>query len=227
MPAIRCSAATSSWALYAYGTRKKKNFEKDELALMQAVADQVAVAMERQQFEKDLFDSRERERARAEEAQALLDSVPIPIFMSRDPDGGSITGNPAAYKLLQMPAGTNLSKSGQNPEPPQFKAVQEGRELSVAELPMHRALAGQWISAMEFELVLADGGRPPPCYRQCRALARRPGAAPGHGGGSDGPDRLERAQEALRRAHDELEERVRERTEILRIARVAAPGGSQ
>ncbi len=70
----------------SFGTRKKKDFNEDELALMQAVADQVAVAMERQQFEKALFDSRERERDRAEELQAILDAVPTPIFMSRDPE---------------------------------------------------------------------------------------------------------------------------------------------
>ena len=200
----------------SYGTRKKKHFHEDELTLMQAVADQVAVAMERQQFEKDLFDSRERERARAEESQALLDSVPIPIFMSRDPSGDSITGNPAAYKLLQMPLGTNLSKSGQNPEPPQFKAVQEGRELSVAELPMQRALTGEWVRAMEFDLVLPDGSSRH-VITNAVPLLDDLGQPRGAVGALMDLTELKQAQEALRRAHDELEERVRERTDILRI----------
>ena len=200
----------------SYGTRKKKNFDKDELALMQAVADQVAVAMERQQFEKDLFDSREQERDRAEEAQAILDAVPIPIFMSRDPGGGNITGNPAAHKLLQMPPGVNLSKTGQDPEPPQFKAVQEGRELSVAELPMHRALTGQWIRAMEFDLVLPDGNSRH-VITNAVPLLDDLGQPRGAVGALMDLTELKQAQEAQRRAHDELEERVRERTDILRI----------
>ncbi len=110
----------------SYGTRKKKHFDEDELALMQAVADQVAVAMERQKFEKAMFDGRERERARAEELQAILDAVPTPIFVSRDPSGRTITGNPAAYKLLQMPPGANLSKAAPAGEAPQYK-VDAGR----------------------------------------------------------------------------------------------------
>ena len=111
----------------SFGTRKKKNFDEDELALMQAVADQVAVAMERQEFEKALFEGRERERARAEELQAILDAVPTAIFMSRDPSGRQHHGQ---SRGLQAAAGADRRQSFQElrrqTEPPQFKAVQEG-----------------------------------------------------------------------------------------------------
>ena len=78
----------------SFGTRKKRHFNDEELALMQAVADQVAVAMERRQFEKDLLDLQEKARAKAEELQAVLDAVPIPIFMSRAPQRPHRSGKP-------------------------------------------------------------------------------------------------------------------------------------
>ena len=81
---------------------------------------------------------------------------------------------------------------------------------------MQRALTGQWVRAMEYDLVLPDGSR-----RQVIAnavpLLDDLGQPRGAVGSLMDLTELKQAQEALRRAHDELEERVRERTEILRI----------
>ena len=141
----------------SFGTRRRSRFTKDELALMQAVADQVAVAMERKLFVEALWNSRERERLRAMEMEAILEAVPVPIFLSRDSSGLSITGNPTAYKLLQLPPGCNLSLAAPAGERPQYKAMQEGRELRLEELPMQRALAGQRVHDLEYDLILPDG----------------------------------------------------------------------
>ncbi len=69
---------------------------------------------------------------------------------------------------------------------------------------------------MEYDLVLPDGSR-----RQVIAnavpLLDDQGQPRGAVGAMMDLTELKQAQEALRRAHDELEERVRERTEILRI----------
>ena len=65
----------------SFGTRRRNRFSEDELALMQAVADQVAVAMERKLFVEALWKSRERERVRVMELETILDAVPTPIFL--------------------------------------------------------------------------------------------------------------------------------------------------
>ena len=200
----------------SFGTRRRSRFTKDELALMQAVADQVAVAMERKLFVEALWNSRERERLRVMEMEAILEAVPVPIFLSRDSSGRSITGNPTAYKLLQLPPGCNLSLAAPAGERPQYKARQDGRELRRQELPMQRALAGQRVHDLEYDLILPDGR-----IRHISAnavplldLAGRPQGAVGVF-----MDLTERKQahEALRRAHDELEEQVRERTKELQF----------
>ena len=200
----------------SFGTRRRSRFTKDELALMQAVADQVAVAVERKLFVQALWNSRERERLRVMEMEAILEAVPVPIFLSRDSSGRSITGNPTAYKLLQLPPGCNLSMAAPAGERPQYKARQDGRELRRQELPMQRALAGQRVHDLEYDLILPDGR-----IRHISAnavplldLAGRPQGAVGVF-----MDLTERKQahEALRRAHDELEDRVRKRTKDLQF----------
>ncbi|MCG6537845.1 MAG: GAF domain-containing protein, partial [Syntrophales bacterium LBB04] len=200
----------------SFGTRKKPHFNAEELALMQAVADQVAVAMERRQFEQDLLGLQEQERAKAEELQAILDAVPIPIFMSRDPSGRTITGNPAAYKVMQLPRGANLSKAGPPDEVPPYKPVQEGRELRLEELPMQRALKGQWVRSLEYDLILPDGSRRH-FLANAVPLLDDAGQPRGAVGAMVDLTELKQTQDRLRQAHDELEERVQERTEILRF----------
>jgi PAS domain S-box-containing protein len=197
----------------AFGTRKRKHFKEDELALLQAVADQVAVALERQEFETAMFEGRERERNRAEELQAILDAVPIPIFVSRDSSGQCITGNLAAYTLLQMPAGSNVSRAA--PEGT-YKAMQDGRELDLAELPMQRALRGEWVRDLEYDLVRADGSSRH-VLANAVPLLDDSGQPRGAVGGILDLTELKEAQEALRQAHADLEVRVQERTEVLRI----------
>ena len=200
----------------SFGTRRRSRFTKDELALMQAVADQVAVAMERKLFVQALWNSRERERLRVMEMEAILEAVPVPIFLSRDSSGRSITGNPTAYKFLQLTPGCNLSLAAPGGERPHYKARQDGRELPQQELPMQRALTGQKVHDLEYDLILPDGR-----IRHISAnavplldLAGRPQGAVGVF-----MDLTERKQahEALRRAHDELEDQVRKRTKDLQF----------
>ena len=175
---------------------------------MQAVADQVAVAMERKLFVEALWKSRERERVRVMELETILDAVPTPIFLSRDTGGHVITGNPAACNLLHLSPGDNFSKATPEKQRPNYKTMKDGRELELEELPMQRALAGQRVHDLELDLVLVDGS-----IRQVSASAVPLLDEAGRPRGAVAAlvDLTERkqAQEALRRAHDELEERVR------------------
>ncbi len=199
----------------SFGTRRRSRFTADDLALMKAVADQVAVAMDRKLAEGTLQASEARERARAAELQAVLEAVPVPIFLGGDALGRVITGNPAASELLHMPIGANYSKAIQEDEPPPYRAIKDGRELRLEELPVQRAVAGQMVRDFEYDLVLADGTVR---HVSANAVPLWDEAGRPRGAVAAYLDLTEwnQAQEALKRGRGELEERVRERTAELR-----------
>jgi PAS domain S-box-containing protein len=75
----------------SFGTRTRETFSDDDLAMMQAVADQVAIAMMRMEDEKALRDSEGRYRN-------LMELSPSAIFVNRN--GLIEMLNPAALKLF-------------------------------------------------------------------------------------------------------------------------------
>jgi len=108
--------------------------------------------------ELDLHESERRERERAAELATLLESVPTPVFIVHDPDSLHITGNRAADDLLRHPRGSEVSLSAP-PEvrPGHFRAIKDGRELRLDELPAQRAARGEDVQNFEFSLVFDDG----------------------------------------------------------------------
>lgn len=169
----------------------------------------------RKQAEEALRMSEARERERAAELQGVLDAAPSPIFIAYTPDVQHMIGNPAAYDLLRLPVGSNVSKDAPEEERPDYKAVKSGRELLSQELPLQRAIAGEVVQNFEFELVLTDG-----TVRQVSAnsvpLFNELGAPRGGVTVLTDLTAYKKSQEALRRAHGELEQRVKDRTAELR-----------
>jgi len=165
----------------------------------------------RQQAEKAVKQSEARERDRASELQGVLDAVPTPIVMALGPDARYITGNLAAYDLLHLLPGSNFSKTAPEDERPGYKAMKNGWELPVQELPMQRAIAGQTVRDFEYDLILEDGA-----IRHISAnavpLLDEAGRPRGAVAAFIDLTARKRGHEALRRARDELEERVKERT---------------
>ena len=108
--------------------------------------------------EMDLRESERRERERAAELTTLLESVPTPVFIVHDPNSFHITGNRAADDLLRHPRGSEVSLSAP-PEvrPRHFRAIKDGRELRLDELPAQRAARGEDVQNFEFSLVFDDG----------------------------------------------------------------------
>ena len=116
------------------------------------------MAKEVQAREMDLRESEKRERERAAELATLLESVPTPVFIVHDPHSLHITGNRAADDLLRIPRGSEVSLSAP-PEvrPGHFRAIKDGRELRLDELPAQRAARGEDVENFEFSLVFDDG----------------------------------------------------------------------
>ncbi|HEY4310795.1 MAG TPA: CHASE3 domain-containing protein [Pirellulales bacterium] len=98
-------------------------------------------------------------RERAEEIEALMDILPTPVWIAHDAQCHRITGNRAAYNLVQLPAGTNLSLSVPiGKKPADFSAFGQGRELAASELPLQRATASSApVPDHEIDLRRADG----------------------------------------------------------------------
>jgi PAS domain S-box-containing protein len=113
---------------------------------------------ERKQAEEALRRSELRERERAEELETVLDSAPLPVIIVHDPEGSHMTGNRAADNLLRIPSSAEISLSApEETKPLHFKAIKDGRELSIDELPAQRAARGIQVQDFEFNLVFNDG----------------------------------------------------------------------
>lgn len=108
--------------------------------------------------EEALRQSECRERERATELAALLDAVPTPVFVAYDTECLHLSGNRAADELLRNPRGAEASLSAPGDvKPRHFKAVKNGRELRLNELPAQRAARGEHVRDFEFSLVFDDG----------------------------------------------------------------------
>ena len=112
----------------------------------------------RRQAEGALGESEARERERAEELAAVLDAVPTPVIIVHDRESTHMTGNRAADELLKQSRGSEISLSAPTEvKPHHFKAMKDGHELRLDELPAQRAARGEHIRDFEFNLVFDNG----------------------------------------------------------------------
>jgi len=118
---------------------------------------------EHKRAEEALRISERHERERAEELATMLEAVPTPVIIVHNSEGTHMTGNRAADELFRQPRGTEISLSA----PPEarsghFRAIKDGRELRIDELPARRAARGENVQDFEYSLVFDDGTGPPP-----------------------------------------------------------------
>ena len=110
------------------------------------------------QTEDDLKQARAEAKAQADNMTAIFDAVPAAAFFSHDRKCERITSNRAAYELLRMPYGSNISKSAVPEERPAFRVFEDGCELAADELPLQRAaMTGEPVRNTELEIRFEDG----------------------------------------------------------------------
>jgi PAS domain S-box-containing protein len=115
---------------------------------------------ERKRFEDSLRESEAREKERANELDAIMESVPAVILIAQDIDGRLITGNRSACALLRIPMEGNFSKRpADGGGPNHYTILHDGVETPPRELPLQRALCGEYIHDYEQELLFDDGTR--------------------------------------------------------------------
>ncbi|HEY3361689.1 MAG TPA: PAS domain S-box protein [Methanosarcina sp.] len=173
------------------------------------------------EIEEKLRESEKRERARSDELAAVLDAVPVAVFISRDPQVLKITGNRLACEWVQLPVGANFSKSASEGESPEtFKLFKDGMEMLPEEMPSQMASAGIEVNDCELYIISADGN-----IRHLLGNARPLRDEQGNLRGSISAfiDITERkkAEEAVKKAFDSLEIKVKERTDELEQAYIS------
>ncbi len=114
--------------------------------------------VERDDLVQALRDSEIREKARSDELEAVLDAVPVAVFITHGPQALKINGNRISYEWLRVPVGTNFSKSAPEGERPEmFNLFKDGREIPPEKMPSQMAATGREVNDCELDIVSADG----------------------------------------------------------------------
>ena len=176
---------------------------------------------ESKKAEEALRESEKRERARSDELAAVLDAVPVSVYITHDPQALKITGNRLSYEWQRIPVGTNFSKSApEGVRPEMFKLLRDGVEIPPAEMPSQMAAAGIEVNDCELDIVSADG-KIRHVFGNARPLRDEQGNLRGSISAFIDITRRKEAETKLKETLDNLENLVKERTAELEKAYIS------
>jgi len=97
-------------------------------------------------------------RARTAELEAVMENVPVVVWLAHGRDAKRIYSSRYGAELFRMPPGANQSKTADAAEmPTHFRILRDGIELPGSELPVQRAARGEKIQDEEVEIGFDDG----------------------------------------------------------------------
>ncbi len=167
---------------------------------------------ERDNLVDALRESEKRERASSDELKVVLDAVPVSVYIAHDPRALQITGNRLSYEWLRIPVGTNFSKSAPEGERPEmFRLFKDGVEMLPADMPSQMSAAGIEVNDCELDIISVDG-ETRHVLGNARPLYDEQGKPRGSISAFIDITERKKAEEALQKAHDNLEKLVEERT---------------
>jgi signal transduction histidine kinase len=99
------------------------------------------------------------EQKRHEEIVAVLEAVPVGVFIAQDAGCRRMVGNRMAYEMLGMPPEANASRSAlEYDKPRSWREVKDGKDIPSEELPMQTAArTGRPVYDYEFDILFDDG----------------------------------------------------------------------
>ncbi len=165
-----------------------------------------------------LQETEKRERARSEELAVVLDATPVAMMIAHDPQALKMTGNRLSYEWIRVPKDTNISKAfPEEKRPETHKLFKDGVEVSLENMPLRIAASGEEVSDYELDVIYPDGTKR---HVLCNSKPLFDDHGKPRGAVAALIDITERkqAEEALKKAYDSLEEKVKERTEELEKA---------
>jgi PAS domain S-box-containing protein len=102
--------------------------------------------------------SEARARAHAKELETILDVLPIPVLIARDPECRDISANRAGRELFRVQRGANLSLTAPPDQLPSFRLLRDGAEVPGDQLPMQIAAStGRSLRRVPTTIVFDDG----------------------------------------------------------------------
>ncbi|QFU14781.1 hybrid sensor histidine kinase/response regulator [Microvirga thermotolerans] len=97
-------------------------------------------------------------RARTAEWETLVQTAPVAVWFTYDPDLREVRANRFATELLGLPPVYNQSPStGQPVEPRNYRLMKNGVQIVPEQLPLRRALRGEDVRGEECEAHFDDG----------------------------------------------------------------------
>lgn len=121
------------------------------------ISEQQAALRQRKLIEAALRQSEAIAKAKAEELETIMETVPAAVWIAHDPQCHSMSVNRAAYEMMRMPPGSIMTATPASGEYPfRFKIQKNGQNIPVNELAMQQAgITGKEVEA-EFEFVFNE-----------------------------------------------------------------------
>jgi len=180
----------------------------------------------RKQAEEALIRCEAEARARANELAVLMDTVPAITVIAHDPQCRHMSGSHKTRQLLRIPEGKSISLTApEDLRPDSYRTVKDGKELTPEENPVQLAARGKYVRNFEMTLLFNDGSSSE-IFGDAVPLFDENGEVRGAVGAFLDITEYKAIQRELQHAHDELEQRVAERTaevnEVLESLKIGA-----
>jgi two-component sensor histidine kinase/PAS domain-containing protein len=94
---------------------------------------------------------------RTRELETVLSTVPAVVLFTYDPDVRRVIRNRFAAELLGIPEGETGAVGGPDPTIGHVRMLKDGHELRPEEMPLRRAMRGEFIEEEEYTYAFADG----------------------------------------------------------------------
>ncbi len=95
---------------------------------------------------------------RGAELDAVMETVPVAVWLAHDPQARRITGSRRAAEMLRLEPGDNASLTARQGERARdFRVLRDGEEVPAQDLPLQRAARGDPVNGEELRVIFADG----------------------------------------------------------------------